>query len=530
MKRDFIKGTLILTVGTFIARIIGIFFKIPLTFFLGTEGLAYYTLAYTYFGVISSLFVGIPNGVSIIVSNDYSKGRYNNIASFMKSCFIFVAILSTIVSLLSIAISPLIIRNLKWSENVSYSIYALIGGMVAVSSVAVFKGYFIAINKSKINALSLIIEASSRLIIGLGLMFFLLKYGLSYSAAGAAFGTIIGAVMSSFYFYIKYKKSSSNHLKKMSDAIKIDSNKAHLKRLIIICIPITLSSFISALMPAIDAILTNLRLYSAGFSLDVATQLYGKLASVTTLLNLPMALLYPIAISIIPEITKYNSKDDKDGLSLLTEKIFMVNFVIALPSVIGLGILAEPIMKIIFPTVADSGSLLKLGCLYLYLILINQIYVSIMQGLKLAKLNLFNLIIGIFIKVITSYILIGIPSINIYGAMIGTICAYFYIATANYYCIRSRIKNISNDIKLSFKIIISSILMGMFAYVTEFIVFKSQNFTSLVTTIIASTFVYVLLLFMLNQKYVSENFNIASFKWRKNERLNSLLKNFAKKK
>ena len=59
---------------------------------------------------------------------------------------------------------------------------------------------------------------------------------------------------------------------------------------------------------------------------------------------------------------------------------------------------------------------------------------SMLQAIGKQNVPVINIAIGAVIKIIVNYILVGIPSINILGAPIGTLCCYLFIFFANILC------------------------------------------------------------------------------------------------
>ena len=75
MKNNFIKSSIILIIGGFITKILGMVIKIVTTRLLGTTGIGIYMLITpTYMLLISIATLGFPIAISKLVSED----KYNN--------------------------------------------------------------------------------------------------------------------------------------------------------------------------------------------------------------------------------------------------------------------------------------------------------------------------------------------------------------------------------------------------------------------------------------------------------------------
>ena len=81
----YLYGTMVLAVGTVIVKLIGVFFKIPLTNILGGVGMSYFNVAYELYYPLYALFVsGVPVAVSKLVSESVAKGRARDAEKLLR--------------------------------------------------------------------------------------------------------------------------------------------------------------------------------------------------------------------------------------------------------------------------------------------------------------------------------------------------------------------------------------------------------------------------------------------------------------
>ena len=77
---SFISGTLWLTLSAIILKLIGLIYKIPLSYLLGDEGMGYFNSAYTiytFFYILGS--AGIPKSISIITAKNEAEHRFDKL-------------------------------------------------------------------------------------------------------------------------------------------------------------------------------------------------------------------------------------------------------------------------------------------------------------------------------------------------------------------------------------------------------------------------------------------------------------------
>ena len=210
--------------------------------------------------------------------------------------------------------------------------------------------------------------------------------------------------------------------------------KEIIKDLLIIAVPITIGSAIMPMMDSIDVVIVLNRLQSIGYSKAEANELYGNLKGMAqTLINLPQVFSMAIAISLVPAIASANAKRDKLEIQKTISSGIRMTLLIGLPAGIGLYVLADPIIALLYfnnpaDTILSVGSLLKtlsIGVVFLTLV---QALSSILQGLGKPMIPAINLFVGAGAKVILSYVLTGMPSINISGAAISTVVAFMVAA------------------------------------------------------------------------------------------------------
>ena len=91
MKQNFLKGAIIISVGGIAAKILGAFYRIPLTNILGGEGMGVYQMVYPLYCLLLTVSAtGIPSGLARIVSSAESRGDHaKSRAVLFKSLLLF---------------------------------------------------------------------------------------------------------------------------------------------------------------------------------------------------------------------------------------------------------------------------------------------------------------------------------------------------------------------------------------------------------------------------------------------------------
>ena len=172
--KKLLSGAAWLGLSAILLKIIGLVYKIPMSYLLGDEGMGYFNSAYTvytFFYIIGS--AGIPKAVSILCA------KVNE--SEAKSVFILIyrvyLLLGAILSV-TLLISANFIADSIGNSNSFYSIFAISPTVFFVCASGVLRGYLNGKTKFIPVATSEIISAFSKLFIGLFFAFYAIKKGI----------------------------------------------------------------------------------------------------------------------------------------------------------------------------------------------------------------------------------------------------------------------------------------------------------------------------------------------------------------
>lgn len=110
-----------------------------------------------------------------------------------------------------------------------------------------------------------------------------------------------------------------------------------------------------------------------------------------------------------------------------------ISAVIAVPMGVGLAVLAEPIMHVLYPGSHLSGprllAVMGIASFFVCLVLMEN---AILQASGKEKLTMMTLILGGLVKIAVNWFLVAQRSVNIHGAPIGTLASYCVMAVLDY--------------------------------------------------------------------------------------------------
>lgn len=497
------KGVTILAVGGIVSKIFGALFRIPLTNMIGAEGQSYYGAAYPvyqFFFVIATS--GFPVAISRMVSARIAKGDFINAYKSYK-----IAMSATFV--ISFASFVMCFLGADWiasamgNPEAALSIRAISIALLFTPIVASLRGYFQGQQNMTPTAISQVGEQMIRVIVGLLLAYLYMNHSLSKAAAGATFGASAGMIAAMIMLiYMYYKTRAKREADFRKSVVIQESARQHFKELISIVIPITIGSSILPLMMIIDSMIIMRRLQATGWTLAESKVLYGLISGYCdSLVNLPVVFIDAITISLIPAVTTAFVLKNKKDLVKNIRTGLKTMMLIAYPCAIGLIVLGRPILYMLYPNKIDEA---EMAVVTLQILSVSIITLSIMrtlssclQGVGKMSLPVINLGIGAAVKIVITYVLVGIPSLNINGAAIGSVCAYLVAGFLNYKGLK-RYASVSLDLKAIFvKPLIAAGLMGVSAGVVYklMLLVSSSNFISTLLSIFVAVAVFFVLIF-----------------------------------
>lgn len=307
-KSRFFGGVIALTLGNLFVKVVGLVLKIPLHNILGDAGMAYYNNAYDIYAWLFTIATtGLPTAISMLISEDRVKGNIKETKKIFRvtvALFIIIGIAGMSVMLFG---APFFEKAYK-IENSGYCMMAIAPTLFFICVASALRGYFQGYQNMLPTAVSEVIEAVGKLVLGLLFAGYALEkgYPLYIVAAYAAFGLTIGVaagdlsgLMTKLLF--KPEKYDFECAELADESLEVRSTKKILVTLMMIAIPITISSSVQSFSTVIDGMVLSNRLQDIGFSEDITAQMIGNYKTLASpLCNLPPALIAPVTASIVP--------------------------------------------------------------------------------------------------------------------------------------------------------------------------------------------------------------------------------------
>ena len=438
-----LSGVLVLTFSNILVKLLGLFFKIPLHAFLGDQGMGYFNIAYNIFVTLYMVSTaGLPIAISILVSRSRTLGRKREVRRIFYSAlsvFLLLGVIGT--SIMIFGAAPLA----EWmgSPNSYHCIMTVAPTLFFICISSAIRGYFQGHQNMVPTATSEVIEAIGKFAIGIALGKYAISkgYSLEIAAAYAIAGIGIGVAAGMIYLTAAkiIRGRDRDEISGINDET-CSSRKSILRQLISIAIPITISAVALNLTGIIDSF-TIINRMSGYITTEEAEAAYGNYSTLAvTLSHLPSALITPIASALTPALASAGASGQRErGQSIMNTAIKFAA-TISIPCAMGLSVLSKPILNLLFnrsgtkgASVASAAPLLSVLALSVFFTAMLSVSNSILQSHKLERKPIISMFCGAGVKLILNFVLIGIPSIGVLGAPIGTLVSYFVMAAMNFY-------------------------------------------------------------------------------------------------
>ena len=460
-QNSFFGGAAILAAGILIVKLIGMFYKIPLINIIGEAGAADFNNAYNIYAVLLTVSTaGLPVAVSKLVSEANALDRRNQVRrTFRLALVLFLAL--GLVSFLVMFFRSDALAGMMNDSKAAAGIRALAPAVVCVGCLAALRGYSQGHSNMAPTSVSQIIEALCKLVVGLGLAFWLVKQGKDpdVAAAGAITGVTVGTVVALIYMVLDFFLSRGREDTHGTD--RPDSAGSILANILKIAVPITLSSSMVGIVTVIDSSLVQGQLQSALNLTEKASRtLYGNYSGALNIYNLPTSLMAAITASVIPAVSAALARRDRRGAARITGSALRITALLSFPMGVGLFVLGTPIIRLLFPSlnVEVAGPLLStLGVATPFVCMV-LVCNSVLQAHGFINLPVIVMVLGGIVKIVNNYNLVG--AIGIAGAPVGNILCFGLALVLDLVVITRVIPNRPRLLPIFIKPAIASAIMG----------------------------------------------------------------------
>ena len=524
---------MVLMFAVLLVKLIGVLFKIPLTDLIGSVGRGYFSSAYeVYTPIFAISMAGLPVAVSRMVAENVALEKYRearNVFKVSQRIFLIVGLVGT--AILLIAAYPYTHFIQGVSSKSLTAVLCVAPSIFFCCYMSAYRGYYEGLRNMTPTAISQVIEALGKLVIGLLLAKLVVSTGMGQyesgmlasgevaaevfgekvtslteansvirplAAAGAVLGVTIGSILSNAFLMIYYKIKGDGFTRvQLVNSPKSADGSILAKNMISIAVPMVISALILNITNLIDTITIQARLataletdFNAVFTMheeamtkavnlsrldindktEVVKYLWGSYGMALDFRNLVPTITIQLGVSALPALAAAWAVKDKKNVTSTIETVIRIGMLIALPAGIGMASLAEPILTVIYGRGESSDAISVVAPIMISyglatcIMAISTPVTNMLQAIGRTDIPVKSVIFGAICKLVCNYILVGIPGVNVYGAVAGTILFYVVIVSCNLISLIRVAKVKINWVSVFFKPFVCAALCGITAF------------------------------------------------------------------
>ncbi|MCR4956294.1 MAG: polysaccharide biosynthesis protein [Lachnospiraceae bacterium] len=475
---NFLVQGSILAIASIVSRIIGLIYRVPMQHIIGDIGNDYYSTAFEVYNImllISSY--SLPTAVSKYVSECRARGDYKLIHKVFRTAMVLSLGSGTLAACIIFFGAPYITTALKTPLAI-YALLVLAPALIILSAMGVLRGLFQGIGTMMPTAFSQILEQVVNAVVSVGAAYFLFQRGVkvggvlgnveeyssAFGAAGGTMGTTSGAFVGFVFmlFIFLIYRPKLNKLKRKQRYSQDESYLSMAKILIMTIVPVLLSTTIYNISGILDQFLfKNVATMQHYDSSQIGVWWGVFTGKYKILINVPLAIASAMAASTVPTLTgAFAAKDYK----LARKKTYQVTkfvMVISIPCVVGIGVLASPIMQLLF---GDGSKLtehmLIAGCISVAFYSLSTLSNGILQGINRLGEPVKNAVIALVLHVIFLLALMFGLKLHIYAVVYANAFYAFVMCVLNARSIRRYLKYRQEVLRTFIIPSIASVIMG----------------------------------------------------------------------
>lgn len=447
----------ILAMASMIVRVIGLLYRAPLTAIIGDEGNGYYGTAYNIYTIILMVSsYSMPSAISKLMAQKLAVGEYRN-ANRVFRCALMYGVLVGLVG------SGLLFFGARFLvPDVAVCVLQVFAPTVFLFGIlGSMRGYFQARGSMVQTSVSQILEQLANAVVSIAAAWLLMQTAVGadptrraqLGAMGSALGTGAGVLIALLFMVFCFRRSREGRKAEiLSDATgKEEKYRTFLWDTVLVITPFMLSGVIMNLTTSLNqTIYMRMLIDWKGAGETATTTLYGIFSNKAVVIsNIPISIATAVSSAIIPGISAAYARRDEAGARRQVGNAIRITSIIAIPSAVGLAVLARPITMLMFPQMESlelASSLLSLLAVTVIFYSISTITNAALQSIGRMNLPLVSAGIALVVQTVVLVLLLLFTDLDVRALVLVSILYSVMIFTVNQYYLR-RFLGIRQDIR-----------------------------------------------------------------------------------
>lgn len=461
-SKELVRGAMILTLAALISKILSAVYRVPFQNIVGDIGFYIYQQVYPFYGVVLVLSTyGFPVVISKLYTEQQANGNNSRATRLIAISFLFLALVGGL-------LFSAFYFGADWiAERMGDPELAMLFRIVAIPFllfpfISVFRGYFQGKADMVPTAVSQVAEQFVRVatILFLSAVFIRGGYSLYYAGAGAAFGSVTGAIIAvivlSFFFRKNHQENPFRqpHMKSLAaDSLWV------VKALLIQGFTISISGMLLILFQMADSMNLYSSLVELGMASEEAKAAKGIFDRGQPLIQLGTVVATSMSLSLVPAISAEKLRNKPDGILQKVRLALQSSLIFGAGATAGLASIIVPANIMLFENARGSAVLAMLSLMILLGSVILTI-TSILQGLDHPIFPAVVILAGFLLK----YFLNGpmIAAAGTMGAAYATVISMLAILSVLILRLRLALKQPVLSLRFISKILLAALAMAIF--------------------------------------------------------------------
>lgn len=471
----------ILAMASMIVRVIGLLYRAPLTAIIGDEGNGYYGTAYNIYTIILMVSsYSMPSAISKLMAQKLAVGEYRN-ANRVFRCALMYGVLVGLVG------SGLLFFGARFLvPDVAVCVLQVFAPTVFLFGIlGSMRGYFQARGSMVPTSVSQILEQLANAVVSIAAAWLLMQTAVGadptrraqLGAMGSALGTGAGVLIALLFMIFCFRRSKEGRKAEiLSDATgKEEKYRIFLRDTILVITPFMLSGVIMNLTTSLNqTIYMRMLIDLKGAGETATTTLYGIFSNKAVVIsNIPISIATAVSSAIIPGISAAYARRDETGARRQVGNAIRITSIIAIPSAVGLAVLARPITMLMFPQMESlelASSLLSLLAVTVIFYSISTITNAALQSIGRMNLPLISAGIALVVQTVVLVLLLRFTDLDVRALVLVSILYSVMIFAVNQYYLR-RFLGIRQDVRRDYlQPLVCAALMGAAAKAVYYLV------------------------------------------------------------
>ena len=471
----------ILAMASMIVRVIGLLYRAPLTAIIGDEGNGYYGTAYNIYTIILMVSsYSMPSAISKLMAQKLAVGEYRN-ANRVFRCALTYGVLVGLVG------SGLLFFGARFLvPDVAVCVLQVFAPTVFLFGIlGSMRGYFQARGSMVPTSVSQILEQLANAVVSIAAAWLLMQTAVGadptrraqLGAMGSALGTGAGVLIALLFMVFCFRRSKEGRKAEiLSDATgKEEKYRIFLRDTVLVITPFMLSGVIMNLTTSLNQTIYMRMLIDLKGAGEIATTtLYGIFSNKAVVIsNIPISIATAVSSAIIPGISAAYARRDETGARRQVGNAIRITSIVAIPSAVGLAVLARPITMLMFPQMESlelASSLLSLLAVTVIFYSISTITNAALQSIGRMNLPLVSAGIALVVQTVVLVALLRFTDLDVRALVLVSILYSVMIFAVNQYYLR-RFLGIRQDVRRDYlQPLVCAALMGAAAKAVYYLV------------------------------------------------------------